>query len=253
MSPSHTHYLLLLFLSLSAPKFKKVKKTEECSAPPAYTLKSYKEYPQLAAAYSKIGESLLTDELLMLFLRAKQFKMKASLELLSEAMRWRLMRNLDNRETEPEWWTPFSNESEVGKIYNPCFDRWGRPIVIFDSGVQNTNEMNGQMNFLSWSLNLAVREMPTHVDKYVVFMNLERFSFLTCPGLSATKETIHMLCNCFPERLGHCIAYRPPGIFKLFFDSVKGFIDPKTRNKMLIISDGSPGTKEDKLLRGILG
>ena len=106
-------------------------------------------------------------------------------------------------------------------------DKWGRPIVVFDNGAANTTNIDAQMLFLGWTLNFACREMPKHIDKYHIFMvsslpsyshvlqftlsllqHLESFSFFSIPPLSATTETIHMLCNTFPERLGHCIAYR---------------------------------------------
>ena len=70
---------------------------------------------------------------------------------------------------------------------NAGYDRWGRPVVVFDSAVQNTKDVNGQMKFLAWSLELATRMMPDSIDKYLVFMNLENFSFWNCPSMSSTK------------------------------------------------------------------
>jgi hypothetical protein len=103
------------------------------------------------------------------------------------------------------------------------------------------------MIFLAWNLEYAIREMPSHVDKYVIFMNLQHFSLFNNPSFSETYETIHMLCDCFPERLGHCICYQPPGIFIPVFNAVKRFIDPKTANKvMFVYGDIAEGSANDK-------
>lgn len=97
----------------------------------------------------------------------------------------------------------------------------------------------------------SLRQVP---DKYLVFMHLTNFSFFNTPPLQSTRETIHMIATCFPERLGHCIAYQPPAVFKVFFNSVKGFLDPKTANKMVfVIGDVSDGSENDLLMKRIIG
>lgn len=63
-----------------------------------------------------------------------------------------------------------------------------------------------------------------------------------------------MLCDCFPERLGHCIVYRPPTIFYAFYNTLKGFIDPKTVSKLVFVMDDvSEGSANDLHLRSIIG
>jgi hypothetical protein len=63
-----------------------------------------------------------------------------------------------------------------------------------------------------------------------------------------------MLCNCYPERLGHCIAYQPPAIFRTFFNTVKGFLDPRTVSKLVfVIGDVSEGSENDELMKAIVG
>jgi hypothetical protein len=50
------------------------------------------------------------------------------------------------------------------------FDRWGRPLMVFNNQVQNTSCADSHMRLLSWYLEFSIRQMPTHVDKYCVFM-----------------------------------------------------------------------------------
>ncbi|CAM9214718.1 unnamed protein product, partial [Heterosigma akashiwo] len=49
-------------------------------------------------------------------------------------------------------------------------------------------------------------------------MHLYNFSLFNQPPMKVTLETIKMLSTCFPERLGHTVIYKPPRIFKIFFD-----------------------------------
>eukprot|EP01035_Chromulina_nebulosa_P023500 gene23500-30467_t len=81
-----------------------------------------------------------------------------------------------------------------------------------------------------------------------------KFSLFSAPPFAATKETIHMLCNCYPERLGHCIVYQPPTIFYSFFNAVKIYLDPKTVSKVVfVVGDVSDGSPNDKLMQSIIG
>jgi CRAL/TRIO domain len=96
--------------------------------------------------------------------------------------------------------------------------------------------------------------MPPHVDKYAVFVHLSNFSVFNMPNMQTTRETISMLCDCFPERLGHCVVYQPPAVFSVFFNSMKQFMDPKTVSKILFVrGDVSDGSANDIHLKSILG
>jgi diazepam-binding inhibitor (GABA receptor modulator, acyl-CoA-binding protein) len=116
-----------------------------------------------------ICSKFCTNEMLMRFLVGKSFKMKSALQLLNDALIWRIQRQVDTVEDNIiEWENIFSIESCTGKIYVPGKDQWGRPVVVFDNTVQNTKNVDRQMEFLAWNLNMACRMMNDDVDKYVV-------------------------------------------------------------------------------------
>ena len=218
--------------------------------------------------YNKYKDTFLSDLELNRFLVAKSFVCKkgenagaveynfeASSKLLCAALEWRDKKRLDFIESEEGWQQEMEREGCTGKIYIPGHDKYGRPVIIFDDGAQNTDDVNGQLRYLAWSLNLACRFMnPSEVDKYVVFINLEKFSIFSCPSMQTSKETINMLCNMFPERMGHCIAYKGPAYFTTFFNIVKPLIDPKTVSKINFVNgDVSDGSSNDAFLRGVIG
>jgi hypothetical protein len=194
------------------------------------------------------------DIQLQRFLIARNYRMKDSLELIKSALKWRDFRKPAEIESHPNFPDNMRRESETGKIYSPGHDKWGRTVLILDNTVENTKSVDDQMTFLAWNLEYAIKRMPPNIDKYLVFMHLTNFSFFNTPPLSSTKETIHMVCSCFPERLGHCIVYQPPTVFRVFFNTVKGFLDPKTANKMIFLSgDMSDGSENDLRMRELIG
>ena len=200
------------------------------------------------------NSSWCTDDQLNRFLVAKNNSIRDAYDLAIAALEWRNKRKPDDIEKTDGWADRMSKEMETGKIYPSGNDKYGRPMVVFDNTVQNTPSTDNHMIFLGWVLDLACREMPICCDKYVIFIHLEHFSLLNNPTLSETKETINMVCNSFPERLGHCILYQPPWIFKGVFEAVKRFIDPKTVRKVVfIIGDDSEGSENDILMKNLVG
>lgn len=191
------------------------------------------------------------------FLIARSYDIDAAYNMMSEALKWRDRRRPADLEKQPDWEEKMGKENETGKVYCPGQDKYGRPVFVFNSGVQNTNSPDDHMLFLAWNLEHVVKYImpkPEVTDKYLVFIHLESFSLFCMPTLNETKETIAMLNSYYPERLGHCIAYQPPMYFRIFFETVKGFLDPKTVNKLIMVSgDVSEGSENDLLMKKIIG
>jgi len=149
---------------------------------------------------SKEFESWLTDQQLVRFLIARNYDVIKTTDLLDEAMKWRKFRKPHQLEsmdeigsTREHWSIKFKKECATGKIYNPGLDQFNRPFIIFDNEAQNTSNVDDQMLFLAWSLEFAIRQMPITVDKYCIFVHMQRFSIFKCPPLSSTLETLQML------------------------------------------------------------
>jgi hypothetical protein len=119
----------------------------------------------------------VTEIQLQRFLIARSYKMQDAYKLMSEALEWREKRQPSLIDTISGWDVKMSRESETGKIYVPGNDKWGRSIVIFDNSVQNTSNVDDQMTFLAWNLEFATKMSKPGVDKYLVFMHMEKFLF----------------------------------------------------------------------------
>lgn len=181
--------------------------------------------------------SWCNESQLQRFLVARQGKSKEALELANAALKWRKSRLPPGGITQLKNWETFiSKESETGKIFIPGNDHFGRPVLVMDNSVQNTHNDDDQLTFLAWNLDFACELMPSNIDKYVVVLNLKNFSLFNSPSIKSCTETIFMLCNGFPERLGHLIVYKPPYALYVLYNAVKGLIDPKTISKIFFIT-----------------
>lgn len=197
-----------------------------------------------------------TEQQLTRFLIARNYNVAKAHDLMTVAIEWRVSRNVDSLRADnaKEWEARMSHEAETGKIYLPGYDRWGRPVIIFDNTVQNTKSAEDQLAYLAWNLEQAIALMPKHVDKYLIFMHLNKFSIFNCPPMRVTAETISMLCSTYPERLGHVVCYQPPTYFLTFYNTVKGLLDPKTRSKVIFLSGNvEDGSENDRQMRELIG
>jgi hypothetical protein len=125
-------------------------------------------------------QTWLSNDTIMRFLIARQFRLQDAVTLLTKALNWREKRKPDDCFKRPEWgtkWREFmKNESQTGKVWVSDLDRHGRTVVVFDNTVQNTQSTDDQMLFLAWSLEFALRVMKASAnvvaDKYCIFIHL---------------------------------------------------------------------------------
>ncbi len=181
-----------------------------------------------------------SDQQLQRFLAARQYKIAEAKDLTLGSLKWRSGRvSPAGIYGYDDWETRFGKECECGKIWIPGADRHGRPVLVMDNSVNVNPSVDEIQTFLTWSIELACELMPSNIDKYVVFMNLQAFSLFNCPPMRSCTETVFMFCNGYPERLGHLIVYKPSFFLNTVYSAVKYLIDPKTATKIHFIA-GKP-------------
>ena len=112
------------------------------------------------------------------------------------------------------------------------------------------------MRHLAFSLERSVRQMALcdGVEKHVVFISLQDFSLWTAPSAATTRETIEIVTQHYPERVGHCVLYKAPAVFTAFWKVARRLLDPVTAAKITFISgDTAVGSDNDKTLGVIMG
>jgi hypothetical protein len=92
------------------------------------------------------------------------------------------------------------------------------------------------------------------VQKWCVFMNVEKFSFFNQPPFSVSKETIVTLMTRFPEHLGHCIIWQCNALVSGLWFALKYLLDENTVRKIVFVSgDSKPGSEVDTIMTRIVG
>lgn len=70
------------------------------------------------------------------------------------------------------------------------------------------------------------------------------------PPFAVSKQSISILQNHYPERLGYAVLAKPPCIFNLAWNAIYPFLDSATRKKILFVKCGADIVKS---LQGVLG
>ena len=110
-----------------------------------------------------------------------------------------------------------------------------------DSSRENSKTHDTQIRHLIYQLERASRKMnnpaalatsaPMHatapaapvrfVEKYALFINMERNSIWNSPPRKTSMETLQTLTERFPEHLGHAIVYKPGMLFNALWAACK--------------------------------
>ena len=163
-----------------------------------------------------------SDEQLQRFLTARQNRIPQAKDLTLAALKWRKTRIPPEGITAlPDWQVTMKRQSETGKIFISGVDQYNRPVIVMDNSVQNSTDYEEIQTFVAFSLDQAVDIMSPTVDKYLVFFNLKNFSLFNCPPVKSCSETVFMLSNGYPERLGHLIVYKPPFVLWSVYNAFK--------------------------------
>eukprot|EP00442_Polarella_glacialis_P005525 CAMPEP_0115087702 /NCGR_PEP_ID=MMETSP0227-20121206/23485_1 /TAXON_ID=89957 /ORGANISM="Polarella glacialis, Strain CCMP 1383" /LENGTH=302 /DNA_ID=CAMNT_0002477695 /DNA_START=104 /DNA_END=1015 /DNA_ORIENTATION=+ len=189
------------------------------------------------------------DSTLQRYMQARQWNLEKAHTMAVATMTWRA-------QMKPQQIEPQGLRAQVnGKVYVPGCDAWGRPVIIFDSSKEEFSEgTEGQMRHLTYNMERAVHMLPRGVHRLVVFIKLGDFGLSTAPSTRATLETINIVCNHYPERLGHCVIFQPPMLFTALWNLACTVIDEVTKNKVVFVrGDTSEGSDNDKTLRSIVG
>eukprot|EP00472_Partenskyella_glossopodia_P007084 CAMPEP_0197520642 /NCGR_PEP_ID=MMETSP1318-20131121/5983_1 /TAXON_ID=552666 /ORGANISM="Partenskyella glossopodia, Strain RCC365" /LENGTH=352 /DNA_ID=CAMNT_0043072315 /DNA_START=12 /DNA_END=1070 /DNA_ORIENTATION=+ len=171
--------------------------------------------------------SFCSDEEITRFCKARNFDFKKAYKMMSEAVEWR-------RKAKPQNLMPkmVEDQSITGKTYVAGKDKFGRPVVVMDSSCENSTDHNKKIEFLLFNLEYAKKLMEGNVDKWVLWIYLDNFSFWSAPPMKTGMETNRCLMLRYPERMGHCFLYKPPTLFGMVWKMASPLIDPRTKKKI---------------------
>mmetsp|Transcript_22772 Transcript_22772/g.49921 ORF Transcript_22772/g.49921 Transcript_22772/m.49921 type:complete len:282 (-) Transcript_22772:199-1044(-) len=197
----------------------------------------------------------ITDACMCRYLRARNWDVKKASVMLKESLEWR-------RKVKPEQitWEEVNKEALTGKMYIcPYPDKFGRTILMMKPGKENTKGHDGQIKHLVYVLEAALRQNQVNhkfdetprgsgadlsPEQICLVIDYKGWSMFNAPPMKTSKETLYILQNQYPERLGVALLYDPPSLFSTLWAMLTPFMETKTANKVQFLK---PKTARDQL------
>lgn len=138
------------------------------------------------------------------------------------------------------------HEASPGKMYVRNHDKEGRAILYMYPVRENTNHPVHNIMHLVYAIERAIAATEKNgFEKIVIIMDFENWSLKHAAPMETTKQTIHILQECYVERMSRVYFTNAPIMFRTFWNMAKPFIDPVTKKKIVFCSS-KPGKEELK-------
>lgn len=192
---------------------------------------------------SEALQRFVTDGCCVRYLRARNWRLPAAVKMMQATLAWR-------RQYKPEAITfaHIAPEAETGKQFlvrdmqtgGVARDASGRPMLVLRPRCENTKTYDRQMQYVVYHLETA----SWHADqlnglgdgKMTWIVDFVGYTYSTAPPLSSAIQTLKVLQNHYPERLGISVSYLPPKVFQLTWKAIQPFMDPLTKEKVHFIN-----------------
>ena len=206
-----------------------------------------KEEKGLADLKEKLSEESLADETTLLrFLRAREFDIDGAYRQYMATWEWRRNNDIDNILKAPR---PLNENLKNIMSYGfHKFDKEGRPCYIEKTGrmdisailrlpedqvirwhVWNTEKQVEQMKEKSIELNKEITTLDHLHDLGGATLNLRK-------ALGLFTRLAKLDQEYYPERVGKIFIVNTPWAFPYLWKVAKTFLDPKTRDKCVVLN-----------------
>lgn len=174
------------------------------------------------------GERMfLTRECILRYLRADKWNIAQAEKRLRDTISWRREYGVDKFTADY-----ISVENETGKQVVLGYDNEGRPCQYLRPSKQNTEKSDRQIEHLVYMLERTIDLMPPGQDTLALLINFAETKAGQGATLAQGKQTMYILQNHYPERLGKALVTNVPFVIWGFFKLITPFIDPLTREKI---------------------
>ncbi|KAJ5152233.1 hypothetical protein N7492_010528 [Penicillium capsulatum] len=218
------------------------------------TVSSWTEIPTKAeknaptAAITDNERMWLTRECLLRYLRATKWNVAEAETRLKTTLTWR-------REYGMEKLTPdyISIENETGKQVILGYDIHGRPCLYLLPSKQNTEKSDRQVEHLVFMIERVIDLMGPDQETLALLVNFNDTKSGQNASMGQAKETLNILQNHYPERLGRALVTNVPFVIWGFFKLITPFIDPQTRQKLKFNEDLRQHVPPSHLMKSVGG
>jgi transposase-like protein len=131
-------------------------------------------------------------------------------------------------------------ESRTGKMYTRSYDKSGRAILYLKPTREcSTNETHNIRNLVYHLERTITCTEKNGYEKIVMIIDFDGWTMKNAVKLSLAKATLHILQECYPERLHRVYLCNPPFMFRAFWNMIKPFVDTVTKTKMVFTTSKS--------------
>lgn len=187
--------------------------------------------------------------------RAENGNTRKAIEKLRGALQWRTefqVQRLMNCRNDTEFKEMMKVEDATGKVYVRGYTKEGRAILYMDNSKSNTKNELHNMRHLTWNLERAIQSTRRKsvertgklLDKYCLAIDFTNFKLSTAPSLRVSKWTLNILQTQYPERIYRIFLFHAPVSFRVFWNIVKPFVDPATKEKVQFCTPGTESWKQ---------
>uniref|UniRef100_A0A6A7FYP6 SEC14-like protein 5 n=2 Tax=Hirondellea gigas TaxID=1518452 RepID=A0A6A7FYP6_9CRUS len=186
-----------------------------------------------------------SDTTLLRFLRARDFHLEKSREMLSQSLSWRKRNQVDKIISEYKPNPVLVQYFPGGWHYH---DKWNRPLFLLRMGqmdVKGLVKSAGEESLLQHTLAIceeglrlteeATRRCNRPITTWTLLIDLEGLNMrhLWRPGIRTLLTLIELVENNYPETMSHVLIIRAPRVFPILWTLVSTFIDDHTKSKFL--------------------
>ena len=198
------------------------------------TVQSWTALPT-SSAHSAAGKEPLSDserlwltrECLLRYLRASKWNEAFATTRLQATLVWRREFHVESHTADY-----ISQENETGKQVIFGYDNAGRPCLYLNPHRQNTKGREKQMQHLVFMLERCIDLIPPGQETLAILVDFKQSRKGENPSVAQGRQTLSILQNHYPERLGNACVKNVPWIVWGFFKLINPFIDPLTKEKM---------------------
>jgi hypothetical protein len=190
----------------------------------------------------------LDDACVSRYLLARNMDVDKAAAMLRATIEWRIKFGTDDIAKRMEL---IRTEGRTGKSFvAPFTDREGRPVLVLRPKMENTRSYEGNIVHLVYVLERISKLCRPAASKLFLFIDFKGYSMMNAPPMKTSIETLHILQNHYPERLGLAVLLDAPWLFSGAFKAMQPFIDPVTRAKISFLYTNTPAHMQtlDKLV-----